>query len=167
MSIQDEINRIKGNVASTYSVLSDMGATMPEVQNSANMASTARTVPQNGGGGAAVEEIFYVDGTFDAQTLTFLTDVTYEEISAAVQSGKFVIGRADNVMSGITIALFYLPMSALDTNSKIAVFDGTIQAQGSNLGLPHGLVLLAVTIEVCDSGEVITRIKVVGTTEIK
>lgn len=50
MSIQEEINRIEQNVANTYTALNEMGATMPEKQNSDNLASTARTVPQGGGG---------------------------------------------------------------------------------------------------------------------
>lgn len=45
MSVQSEINRINGNVADTYSVLSDMGATMPAAQNSNNLAATAAGVP--------------------------------------------------------------------------------------------------------------------------
>ena len=49
MSIQSEIDRINGNVASTYSALSEMGATMPAQQNSDNLPGTVRTVPQGGG----------------------------------------------------------------------------------------------------------------------
>lgn len=44
-----ELERINGNVASTYAALSEMGATMPEQQNSNNLPGTARTVPQGGG----------------------------------------------------------------------------------------------------------------------
>ena len=166
MSAQDEITRLSQNITNTYTALSDMGATMPEAQNSANMASTVRTIPRNVGGDA-VEEIFYVDGTFDVQTLTFLTNVTYEEISAAVQSGKYVVARANELVSGTTTLISFLPLSGLDLLSTVAVFDGMMQTQGANLGLPHGLILLAVTIEVCEGGNVYTRIKVVSTTEIK
>lgn len=52
MSIQSEIDSINGNVASTYTALSEMGATMPEQQNSDNLPGTVRTVPQ---GGASVQ----------------------------------------------------------------------------------------------------------------
>ena len=48
MSVQSEIDRINGNVASTYSALEEMGATMPEQQNSNNMAATVMTVPRGG-----------------------------------------------------------------------------------------------------------------------
>lgn len=43
------IDRINGNVASTYTALAEMGATMPETQNSDNLPGTVRTVPQGGG----------------------------------------------------------------------------------------------------------------------
>lgn len=46
MSIQSEIDRINGNVASTYTALSEMGATMPAQQNSDNLPGTVLTVPQ-------------------------------------------------------------------------------------------------------------------------
>lgn len=43
-----EVERINGNVASTYTALSEMGATMPAQQNSDNLPETVRTVPQGG-----------------------------------------------------------------------------------------------------------------------
>lgn len=49
MSVQSEIDRINGNVASTYTALSEMGATMPAQQNSDNLPGTVLTVPQGGG----------------------------------------------------------------------------------------------------------------------
>lgn len=41
MSTQDQIDRIKQNVANTYAVLSALGADMPEEQTSDNLATTA------------------------------------------------------------------------------------------------------------------------------
>ena len=48
MSVQSQIDRINENVANTYSALNEMGATMPEQQNSNNMAATVLTVPRGG-----------------------------------------------------------------------------------------------------------------------
>ena len=45
MSIQSEINRISGNVASAYSALAAKGATMPTAQNTNNLSSTVATLP--------------------------------------------------------------------------------------------------------------------------
>lgn len=48
MSIQSEIDRISGNISDTYSALSELGAEMPEAQNSDNLEATARTVQIGG-----------------------------------------------------------------------------------------------------------------------
>lgn len=44
MSIQSELDRISGNIADTYAVLNDLGATMPSAQNSDNLAATAASI---------------------------------------------------------------------------------------------------------------------------
>lgn len=51
MSVASEIERIKGNIASAYTAASGKGATMPDVQNSANLAGCIDTI--TGGGGSA------------------------------------------------------------------------------------------------------------------
>ena len=55
MSIQSEINRVKGNVASAYSAVQEKGGTLPEEQNSANLAAAINSIQQ--GMGAAEETI--------------------------------------------------------------------------------------------------------------
>lgn len=44
MSIASEITRIKNNIASAYTYASNKGATMPEVQNSANLPATIDSI---------------------------------------------------------------------------------------------------------------------------
>lgn len=44
MSVQSEINRIKGNIASAYTAVSGKGGTLPAVQNSANLASAIESI---------------------------------------------------------------------------------------------------------------------------
>ena len=44
MSIQSEIDRINENIANTYSVLSEAGATAPAAANSENLAETVATI---------------------------------------------------------------------------------------------------------------------------
>lgn len=44
MSVQSQIDRINENVASTYSVLEEAGATMPQARNSDNLSSTAASI---------------------------------------------------------------------------------------------------------------------------
>lgn len=56
MSIASEITRINGNIAAAYTALDGKGATLPETQNSANLADTIDTIT-TGGGGNKFDEI--------------------------------------------------------------------------------------------------------------
>lgn len=53
MSISSEINRIKTNIANAYTQANEKGATLPEQQNSANLASTISSI--SGGGGLNIQ----------------------------------------------------------------------------------------------------------------
>lgn len=44
MSVQSEINRIKSNIEDAYDALTVKGATMPQTQNSANLAQTVQSL---------------------------------------------------------------------------------------------------------------------------
>lgn len=44
MSIQSEIDRISGNIEDAYAAAAAKGATMPSVQNSANLAATIQSI---------------------------------------------------------------------------------------------------------------------------
>lgn len=44
MSVQSEINRIKSNIEDAYDALAAKGATMPQTQNSANLAQTVQSL---------------------------------------------------------------------------------------------------------------------------
>lgn len=54
MSIASEITRISGNIADAYTSLNAKGATMPQDQNSNNLADTIDSIPAGGGGGQTV-----------------------------------------------------------------------------------------------------------------
>lgn len=51
MTIASEITRIKTNIENAYTALGEKGATLPEVQNSANLADTVGSVSTGGGQG--------------------------------------------------------------------------------------------------------------------
>lgn len=44
MSVQSEINRIKSNIEDAYDALASKGATMPQTQNSENLAQTVQSI---------------------------------------------------------------------------------------------------------------------------
>ena len=61
MSIASEITRINGNIADAYSACSGKGATMPQTQNSANLADTIDSIQQGGGGAPTKKNINFYD----------------------------------------------------------------------------------------------------------
>lgn len=54
MSVASEITRIKNNISSAYTALDGKGATLPQIQDSANLANTIESIPT--GGSAVVTE---------------------------------------------------------------------------------------------------------------
>lgn len=72
MSIQSEINRIAGNVANAYTVLSDKGATMPSLMNSENLAAAIESL--QAGEAMSIETIWEICGyvPYDENTLLLL-----------------------------------------------------------------------------------------------
>lgn len=50
MSVQGEIDRIKGNVAASYAAVSAKGGVLPETQNSENLSEAIESIPTSGGG---------------------------------------------------------------------------------------------------------------------
>ncbi len=104
MSVQEEINRINQNIANTYSALEEMGATLPQEQNSANMANAVRTIPQGGGGDTEndsynVNAVGRLSVDFERFIITIVAiqnvDKTVEEIIAASHAGKTVYLHVD------------------------------------------------------------------------
>ena len=97
MSIQDEINRLNQNVSNAYSALEDMGATLPTEQNSANIASAIRTIPQSGGESCT----FSINATLyhvypDGSAAMRIDDtVTAEAILEAFNSNKYIYIKCD------------------------------------------------------------------------
>lgn len=166
MSIQDEINRINQNVANTYSALSDMGATMPETQNSDNMASTVRTIPQSGGDGTIPTEsdsVFIVNvvGSLHIDLENFIVapsdiisvDKTVEEIIQATLQGKLVYMCFDASDSwkqqfedDSTVTL-WLPLVSSNSNSDV-VFGGLYDISG--IGLPLVVRIMGVRDELVE-----------------
>ena len=49
MTIASEITRINNNIAAAYTACNNKGATMPQTQNSANLATAINSIPSGGG----------------------------------------------------------------------------------------------------------------------
>ena len=64
MSVQSEIDRIEGNIASAYTAVSDKGGTLPTSQNSANLQAAIESIP-SGGGETATFKLIGLASDFD------------------------------------------------------------------------------------------------------
>lgn len=89
MSVQSEIDRIKGNVAGAYSAVADMGGTLPEQQNSGGLEEAIRSIPSGGG---TQPHIFGVEWDWETgkSTRGVRTDgaVGFSDPSPAVNNGS-------------------------------------------------------------------------------
>lgn len=67
MSIQSEIDRITENVLNAYSAVEEMGGTLPDEQNSLNLAESVMSIPKGGGivGDVPIGTIVFWSGSSD------------------------------------------------------------------------------------------------------
>ena len=95
MSVADQINRIKTNIANTYTAAQAKGATMPQTQNSDNLAACVQSITTGGGStqfGLTAEQML---GTLDGEgnlTMPTLPSITFtglKNISASAYSYRF------------------------------------------------------------------------------
>ena len=88
MSVADQINRIKTNIADTYTAAQAKGATMPQTKNSDNLAACVQSITTGGGGGGTqfgltAEQML---GTLDSEgnlTLPTLPSITFTGLKNA------------------------------------------------------------------------------------
>ena len=91
MSVADQINRIKTNIANTYTAAQAKGATMPQTQNSDNLAACVQSITTGGGGGGTqfgltAEQML---GTLDGEgnlTMPTLPSITFTGVKSGSSS---------------------------------------------------------------------------------
>ena len=78
MGVADQINRIKTNIANTYTAAQAKGATMPQAQNSDNLAACVQSITTGGGGGGTQFGLTISDvlGTVDDTGAVSRTTIT-------------------------------------------------------------------------------------------
>ena len=94
MSVADQINRIKTNIASAYSAAEAKGATIPEVKNSENLSACVDSITAGGGGGSTqfgltAEQML---GTLDGEgnlTLPTLPSITFTGLKSIPDYGYY------------------------------------------------------------------------------
>lgn len=126
MSINSEIERISGNIASAYAWAADNGADMPAQQNSDNLLSTLQSL-----GDSVLFES--ADGDSTSAAITLSDDVSnYSHI-------EIIYGTADGVssakaLSGQTVAMASMQSDAdcFKITTGAAALNGTQLTRGAD-----------------------------------
>lgn len=105
MTIASEITRIKGNIAGAYSALEEKGATLPETQNSANLAATIGSVPA--GGGDTVTAVNYTGAAIAEGDKVWLNKNANVSASAVSVSGNTSISSTVFPMDATGTSVYY------------------------------------------------------------
>lgn len=100
MSVASEITRINNNIASAYTAVSNKGGTLPQTQNSANLATAINSI--SGGGGS----IQVVNGLIEQ----------YKASSQTISANSFVQFISDTKLADGTSAYDYT--SAIEISSN-------------------------------------------------
>lgn len=117
MSIANEIERIKRNIANAYEACLNKGATMPDIQNSDNLAETILSIIMGSASNATEEQINAI-----------LTQMTVEEVD-----GELVINTPDNVNISFAInSNGELIVSEDYDNIEFAVNNNNLEVQYGN-----------------------------------
>lgn len=102
MTIASEVQRIKTNIANAYDKCEEKGATMPDNENSANLADTIDSIPAGGGG--------EVRGgwTVPAQYLAIDAETNSETSSEYLIAKEYAGNNYDVYVVGFTVHKGYL-----------------------------------------------------------
>lgn len=122
MSIESEITRINNNIAATYTALSAKGATMPETENSANLASTVATVPS---GGDPANKAFGVDnGVLSAPKNITFSENTFADVTSISNYGLYYkyYCRAENASNPGGVIKFDI-LTSIGSNGLYSAFE--------------------------------------------
>ena len=101
MSVQSEINRISGNIASAYSAISDKGGTLPEDQNSDNLEDAILSIPDVPSAGTEGTPVA-TKGTVSNHSVSVTPSVTNVGgvITGGTHTGTAVTVTASELVSG-------------------------------------------------------------------
>lgn len=105
-NIQSQINRISSNIASAYTAALDKGATIPETQNSDNLAATINSIPSAND----VDLSSYVQKSGDTMTGALVAQNNTNYTTKQVRN-VFLIADGEPLPAGENgdICLVYIP----------------------------------------------------------
>lgn len=111
---------------------------------------------------AGVQEIVYVDCEFDMSALS-LTSIaaTYDEITAMIEAGKYVIARVKYALFSDPVNISLLPFTTWAKEQELVMCSAILQSR-----LNNQQVVLNLTGMLFASGSLVTNVKVVSVTDL-
>ena len=116
MSVASEITRIKNNIASAYTAVSNKGGTLPQTQNSANLATAINSISTGSSANLGTKTITS-NGTYNASSdsLDGYSSVTVNVPTATITDARYLCayGRVSQynelfaMCSGITSSSYF------------------------------------------------------------
>ena len=126
MSVADQINRIKTNIANAYSAAEAKGATIPEVKNSENLSACVDSITTGGGGdtqfGLTAEQMLGTPNSEGNLTLPTLPSITFtgvKNIPAYAFYYKFVRRHFED---GASVS--FPDLTTVNSNGMSSAFQG-------------------------------------------
>lgn len=107
MSIANEIIRIKNNISAAYEAAEEKGATLPETENSANLASTIVTIPPQ----LDQSKITYNLTPSNADRFVAAARTAYAESAGTIvdqylESGALPVAKSEVLSGGVQLTYF-------------------------------------------------------------
>ena len=148
MTVASEITRIKNNIANAYTSASGKGATLPEVQNSENLASCIDSITGGGSGGASDETTAMLKAVIDGGDRLIPT-IVIPEGTTTIRQNAFSYVYVDEIIMPNSVTTIKqsafdgcgvrtLNLSTALTSIGIFAFNGANQMNGS-ITVPSGV----------------------------
>ena len=122
MTIQSELERIGNNISSAYSALGENGATLPETQNSDNLAATVQTLPEKQD---KITVSGILKGTGAGNVSAAVAGVDYLPMSGGTLTGSLVLSGEPTVENGAATK-GYIDNLVGDINSALDTINGEV-----------------------------------------
>ena len=139
MSIASEITRINNNIANAYTAINSKGGTLPQTQNSANLATAINSI--SGGGGGSIQVINGIIEQYKASNQTISANSFVQFISDT----QLVKGASSTSVSDSTVAVkinsnkvFVIHRNSNDLNAMICTINGTTIIPGTDTVIVNG-----------------------------